>query len=100
MNFNSEDACVKERLAVVYDRCCHDIVKTCTTVEEKSRWTIDCVNAIVKHLDIPTSLKEFGVPEDDLESLVKAGMQVQRLLSNNMRLVTEDDARMIYKQVM
>ena len=100
MNFNSEDACVKERLAVVYDRCCHDAVKTCSTVEEKSRWTIDCVNAIVKHLDIPTSLKEFGVPEDDLESLVKAGMQVQRLLSNNMRLVTEDDARMIYKQVM
>ena len=25
------------------------------------------LEAIVKHLDIPTSLKEFGVPAEDLE---------------------------------
>lgn len=39
---------------------------------------------IVKHLDIPTSLKEFNVPAEDLEGLVEAGMSVQRLLVNNM----------------
>ena len=55
---------------------------------------------IVKHLAIPTSLKEIGVPAEDLEGLVNAGMQVQRLLVNNMREVTPDDARRIYQEVL
>ena len=54
----------------------------------------------MKHLDIPTSLKEFGVPAEDLEGLVHAGMQVQRLLVNNMRPVTADDARKLYQEIM
>ena len=55
---------------------------------------------IVKHLDIPTSLKEFGVPESDLDSLVEAGMQVQRLLVNNPRTVTPADARALYMEIL
>ena len=55
---------------------------------------------IVKELDIPTSLKEFGVPAEDLEGLVESGMQVQRLLVNNMREVTAEDARALYKEIM
>ena len=90
---------VKERLAVAYDRCCHEN-KTCTTVEEKAAWMIARLEAIVKHLDIPTSLKEFGVPAEDLEGLVESGMQVQRLLVNNMRPVTADDARKLYQEIM
>lgn len=44
--------------------------------------------------------EEFGVPAEDLEGLVEAGMQVQRLLVNNMRPVTADDARKLYQEVM
>ena len=99
MRFNSEHPAVKERLAAAYDRCCHE-EKTCATVEEKSAWMIARLEQIVRHLDIPTSLKEFGVPEEDLEGLVEAGMQVQRLLVNNMRPVTPDDARKLYQEVM
>ena len=40
------------------------------------------------------------MPESDLEGLVNAGMQVKRLLVNNMRQITPDDARSIYKQVL
>ena len=90
---------VRERLAAAYDRCCHE-EKTCTTVEEKTAWMIARLEHIVKHLDIPTSLKEFGVPAEDLEGLVNAGMQVQRLLVNNMRPVTADDARKLYQEIM
>ena len=93
MRFNSEHP------AIAYDRCCHE-EKTCTTVEEKTAWMIARLEHIVKHLDIPTSLKEFGVPAEDLEGLVEAGMQVQRLLVNNMRPVTADDARKLYQEVM
>ena len=99
MRFNAQDPAFRERLALAYDRCCHDKVK-CETVDEKSAWMIAKMEGIVKHLDIPTSLKEFGVPESDLEGLVEAGMQVQRLLVNNMRPVTPEDARNLYLEIM
>jgi len=105
MRFN-EDACV-ERLAIAYDRCLNhsSLGGNCASeklskAEEKSHAVIKRLEEIVKHLDIPTSLSEFGVPSEDLESLVEAGMQVTRLLNNNLKKVTADDARAIYKQVM
>jgi alcohol dehydrogenase class IV len=97
MRFN-EPAC-QERFAIAYGRCCHDAAKTCRTPAEKSAWIIARLEDIVKHLDIPTSLKEFGVPESDLEGLVEAGMQVQRLLVNNPRPVTPEDARKLYLEI-
>ena len=98
MRFNAP-AC-RSRLSAAYDRCCHDPVKTCRTDEEKSAWIIRRLEEIVKRLDIPTSLREFGVPARDLEGLVEAGMQVQRLLVNNPRPVTPDDARALYREVL
>lgn len=95
MRFN-ESAC-RERLAMAYDRC---MAGGARTVEEKSRAVISRLESIVKHLEIPTSLTEFGVPKEDLDSLVEAGMQVTRLLVNNMREVTPEDARRIYQEVL
>ena len=97
MKFN--EPVVRDRFAEIYDRCCHE-AERCTTVEEKSAWVIRRLDEIVKHLDIPTDLQAFGVPAEDLEDLVEAGMQVTRLLVNNPREVTPDDARAIYRQVM
>lgn len=99
MRFNARSAAFRERLALAYDRCCHEAVK-CATVDEKAAWMIAKMEAIVKHLDIPTSLKEFNVPAEDLEGLVEAGMSVQRLLVNNMITLTPDDAREIYREVL
>lgn len=95
MRFN-EPAC-RERLAESYDRCIRGGART---VEEKSAAVIARLESIVKHLDIPTSLTEFGVPKEDLEDLVASGMEVTRLLVNNMREVTPDDARRIYREVL
>lgn len=97
MKFN-EEAC-RDRLAAAYDRVCHGGSSSLSN-EEKSAWIIQKLDAIVKHLNIPASLKEFGVPEDDLEILVGAGMEVQRLLVNNMREVKPEDARALYLEVM
>lgn len=96
MRFN-EPVC-REKFAKVYDRCIHEN-KTCTTVEEKSQFIINLFEKIIKHLDIPTSLSTFGVPASDLDSLVNAGMEVTRLLDNNMRKVTPEDAYKIYKEI-
>ena len=58
------------------------------------------MGSIVDHLNIPNNLKDFGVPEEDLETLVESGMKVQRLLVNNLKEVHPDDAREIYRRVM
>lgn len=97
MKFN-EPAC-REKFAKAYDRCVHEN-KGCTTVEEKSKFIISRLEEIVKHLEIPTSLSVFGVPSSDLDTLVEAGMQVTRLLNNNMRKVTPEDARALYQAIL
>ena len=96
MRFN-ESAC-REKFAAAYDRCIRP--KKHLDTEGKSNAVLEKMDGIVKHLNIPTSLAEFGVPKEDLEGLVKAGMEVQRLLTNNMREVTAEDARKIYQEVL
>lgn len=96
MRFN-EPVC-REKFATIYDRCVHT-ERSCTTTEEKSAYMLAWMEKIVRELDIPTNLKEFGVPAEDLDGLVEAGMQVQRLLVNNMREVTPADARALYQEI-
>lgn len=98
MRFNAPFC--QDRFALVYDRCCHDTEMICRTTNEKAEWMIGQLERIVRHLDIPASLKEFGVPLEDLDGLVEAGMQVQRLLVNNMRPVTAEDARNLYLEIL
>lgn len=97
MKFN-EPMC-RERFAKAYDRVAHD-GDTSLSAEEKSTWIIQRLDEIVKHLEIPASLKDYGVPKEDLEILVASGMDVQRLLVNNMREVTAEDARALYLEIM
>ncbi|RMA96949.1 iron-containing alcohol dehydrogenase [Priestia megaterium] len=97
MKFN--EPVIKELLAKAYDRVVKETNEE-LTVNEKSKYIIDLLENIVETLEIPTSLKAFNVPKEDLEALVEAGMEVQRLLVNNMREVTPDDARKIYLEIM
>lgn len=97
MRFNAP-AC-PERFAAAYDRCVHG-EKACKTQAEKTEYMLCWLEKIVRHLEIPTSLSAFGVPASDLETLVEAGMQVTRLLNNNLRPVTADDARALYRQIL
>ncbi|QQO08671.1 iron-containing alcohol dehydrogenase [Breznakiella homolactica] len=96
MRFN-EPAC-RQRLAQAYDYCFGADPQLDTAA--KSAAMIGRIEEIVRHLDIPADLKQFGVTMDDLEPLVEAGMGVTRLLNNNMRPVTAQDARDIYRQVL
>ena len=95
MRFNLP-AC-SDRLAKVYDA----VGGTgASTESEKAAWVLDRMDAIVRHLDIPTSLAPYGVTEADLPALVTAGMEVQRLLVNNLRPVTAADAEALYRQIL
>jgi alcohol dehydrogenase len=46
---------------------------------------------------VPQTLAELGVPREAIPGMAKAAMQVTRLLKNNLRTVTEEDAIRIYE---
>lgn len=95
MKFN-KDACA-ERLAVLCDAINPTYAEK--TVEEKADYVIDQIADIVKVTNIPTDLTQYGVAMDDLDFLVTAGSQQQRLLVNNMKELSLDDIRNIYLKV-
>ena len=95
MRFN-QSAC-QARLAEIYDRC---MAYTPISQAEKGAAVLSWLEEIVKRLDIPSNLRGFGVTQEDLEDLVAAGMTVTRLLNNNIRTVTAQDARSIYRQIL
>lgn len=99
MKFN-EPVC-RSLFAEAYDRLgVAGAVAGAETEEEKSAWVVKRMDEIVEHLNIPKSLKEFGIGDEDLDTLVEAGMGVQRLLVNNMRTITAEDARNLYLEIM
>ena len=95
MRFNL-DACRGE-LAQVYDALGQS---GAANEEDKARWTLGRMAEIVRNLQIATDLKPWGVSMDDLDTLVEAGMAVQRLLVNNKRTVTPEDARALYLELL
>lgn len=96
MRFN--EPAIKGLLANAYDRVIINRDSN-LTIDEKSNYIINKLDEIVNSLDIPTSLKSFNISQNDLETLVASGMEVTRLLVNNQREVTADDARNIYKEI-
>jgi len=57
------------------------------------------LSRLIDDLELPTTLREVGVSENDLALLASDAMLQQRLLVNNPRTVTEADALTIYQQV-
>ena len=99
MRFN-EPVC-RGLFAEAYDRLAagESFATEAKSEEEKSAWVVNRMEEIIEHLNIPKSLKEFGIGSEDLDELVEAGMGVQRLLVNNMRTVTAEDAKKIYLEI-
>ena len=95
MEFN-KDAC-QDRLAALCDAVYPTYAEK--SVEEKADYIISQIADIVKVTNIPTDLTQYGVTMNDLDFLVTAGSQQQRLLVNNMKELSLDDIRNIYLKV-
>ncbi|MCH3917053.1 MAG: iron-containing alcohol dehydrogenase [Spirochaetia bacterium] len=70
------------------------------SAETKSLFVVDRIATIVKDTEIPVTLDKFGVQKEDLDFLVTAGSQQQRLLVNNPKKMNLDDIRKIYESVL
>lgn len=64
--------------------------------EARTQALIDRMDEIARRTGIETQLRQVGVAETDLDRLADDAMLQTRLLTNNPREVTRDDARAIY----
>lgn len=61
---------------------------------------VETMKILADDIRIPKHLSDFGVREDHLPGLADGVMKVTRLLANNPRLLTREDAIAIYRTVL
>jgi alcohol dehydrogenase class IV len=67
---------------------------------EAAKRFVDSLDAICRDCKVPASLAEVGVARQDLERMASDAMKQTRLLVNNPREVTYDDAFAIYAEAL
>ena len=67
--------------------------------EETAQRGVDFIYHLADAVGIPKKLTDLGIPQIAVDGMAKAAMEVQRLLKNNPREVTEQDARDIYNSL-
>lgn len=67
--------------------------------EETAQRGVDFIYRLAAAVGIPDKLTALCIPQTAVDGMAKAAMQVQRLLKNNPREVTEQDARDIYNSL-
>ncbi|QKX16340.1 iron-containing alcohol dehydrogenase [Microbulbifer sp. YPW1] len=67
------------------------------SAQDKTEALICWLENLIAELGLPTKLRDCGVTEDSLAQLAADAMEQQRLLVNNPRAVTEQDALAIYR---
>ena len=60
---------------------------------------VEFIYQLAEAVGIPRKLTDLGIPQTAVDGMAKAAMEVQRLLKNNPREVTEQDARDIYNSL-
>lgn len=69
------------------------------TAEETAQRGVDFIYRLAASVGIPDKLTALGIPQSAVPGMACAAMEVQRLLKNNPREVTEQDARDIYNSL-
>jgi alcohol dehydrogenase class IV len=67
---------------------------------QKARLFVDAISAICRDCNVPVSLADVGITAKDLKKLAEDAMKQTRLLVNNPREVSFDDALAIYTEAL
>ena len=68
-----------------------------TSAQDISTKFIENLSKLSSNLGLEQRLRDVGIPENACESMTKDAMQQTRLLINNPKEITENDAYDIYK---
>lgn len=66
-------------------------------LQEAAERGVKAAKALASDIGVPLHLRDLGVPEEALEGMAVATMDVTRLLANNPKKVTLDDVRGIWQ---
>ncbi|MEJ8858798.1 iron-containing alcohol dehydrogenase [Variovorax robiniae] len=70
------------------------------TQADKARALIDYLGGLAGELGLPTRLREVGITEEDVTMLADDAMKQTRLLVNNPRELSRNDAVLLYREVL
>lgn len=70
------------------------------TVREAAEKMIKNLDSMIEDLDVKCDLAAKGITETVLDELIEAASKVTRLLDNNPKVVTKEDMRIIYKELL
>jgi alcohol dehydrogenase class IV len=70
------------------------------SAREAANTAVEAMRTLAADLKIPRHLSEFGIKEKDIPKLAEGVMKVTRLLVNNPRDLTQQDAEEIYRRVL
>lgn len=65
--------------------------------DEAAETGIVAVKRLIQDIDLPCRLRDLNIPEDALEGMAVATMDITRLLANNPKTLTLDDVRGIWR---
>lgn len=63
---------------------------------ETAKKGVEIIRNLIADCGLPTSLSELNIPKEAIKKMAQDGSKIQRLLKNNLREVTEEDAESIY----
>ena len=67
---------------------------------EQAYLSVDAVHALYRDLPVPQNLEELEIPEDAVPDMAEAAMKITRLMDNNPRRMTTEDAEVIFQRAM
>jgi len=65
---------------------------------ETAKKGVEKIRELIAACDIPSMLREVSIPWEAIPEMAKDALKIQRLLKNNPRLITEEDAIHIYTE--
>lgn len=95
MKYN-EDVCVEKFAAIAKYT---NMVLSNASSKEASKVFLNNLSKLLEEINIPKSLLDLNIPEEDIDSLTESAFEVQRLLKNNPKTVTKEDIKNIYKKL-
>ena len=71
-----------------------------TSVQDRAELSVAIMKQLAHDIDIPKNLSIFGVRKEHIPNLADGVLKVTRLLANNPRAITRDDAIALYTEVL
>lgn len=92
LSFN-EDSCI-EKYNLIADALSID---STWSAKKRADEVVARICELIKKVEIPTKLTDFGVSKDDIDFLVDSAYDVKRLLNQNPKTLEKSDIKKIYQ---